>query len=142
LSLGNRSRNEREAGATREGASLNGGMEINKLIAACLVAGIVFFVAGLVGDNVIRVTVPAHTAINIATGSAPTAPSAPQVDPPIDSLLAQADAKRGEADTQKLGCIACHSFTKGGARRDRTQPVWRSWAGRMRIWRSMSTPPR
>jgi cytochrome c len=90
-------------------------MEINKLIAACLVAGIVFFVAGLVGDNVIRVTVPAHTAINIATGSAPTAPSAPQVDPPIDSLLAQADAKRGEADTQKLGCIACHSFTKGGA---------------------------
>lgn len=89
------------------------GMEINKLIGAVVVAGIVFFVTGLIGDNVIRATVPARTAIAIATGAAPAVATAPQADPPIETLLAQADAKRGEADTQKLGCIACHTFNQG-----------------------------
>jgi cytochrome c len=90
------------------------GMEINKLIAAVLVVGIVFFVAGLIGDNAIRVTAPTHTVINIAGNARPATPSAPAAEPPIEALLTQADAKRGEADTQKLGCIACHTFNQGG----------------------------
>jgi cytochrome c len=32
----------------------------------------------------------------------------------IDTLLASADEKAGQADTMKLGCIACHSFNEGG----------------------------
>jgi cytochrome c len=90
------------------------GIEVNKLIAAFLVVGIVFFLTGLIGDNVIRVTIPAHTAINIAGSAAPAAPSTPGAEPPIEALLAQADAKRGEADTQKVGCVACHTFNQGG----------------------------
>jgi cytochrome c len=32
----------------------------------------------------------------------------------FDKVLASADAKRGQADTMKLGCVACHSFNEGG----------------------------
>jgi len=88
-------------------------MEINKVIAAILVIGIVFFITGWIGDNLVYVTVPAHTAIKIAGGTAPAA-TTPAADPPVATLLAQADPKRGEADTQKLGCIACHTFNKDG----------------------------
>ena len=33
---------------------------------------------------------------------------------PIDERLASADPKLGEADTKKVGCVACHSFNEGG----------------------------
>jgi cytochrome c len=32
----------------------------------------------------------------------------------IGALLASADPKRGEEDTKKLGCVACHTFDQGG----------------------------
>ncbi len=32
----------------------------------------------------------------------------------FDTLLADANPKAGQADTMKLGCIACHTFTDGG----------------------------
>ncbi len=35
-------------------------------------------------------------------------------DSPIEARLASADSKVGEANTKKLGCIACHSFGEGG----------------------------
>ena len=47
-------------------------------------------------------------------GGAKPVASEPATEPPIEALLAQADAKRGEADTAKLGCVACHSFNEGG----------------------------
>jgi cytochrome c len=47
-----------------------------------------------------------------ATGK--TAAAAPAGDPPVETLLASADAKTGEEDTKKLGCIACHTFNQGG----------------------------
>ncbi len=33
---------------------------------------------------------------------------------PIETRLVSADPKLGEADTKKLGCVACHSFNEGG----------------------------
>jgi cytochrome c len=39
--------------------------------------------------------------------------SAPE-EPSIDMLLADADPKRGQADTLKYACMACHSFNEGG----------------------------
>ncbi len=33
---------------------------------------------------------------------------------PIETRLASADPKAGEADTKKVGCVACHSFAEGG----------------------------
>ncbi len=43
---------------------------------------------------------------------APAAESA-QAEP-IEALMATADPKRGQADTMKYACIACHTFTNGG----------------------------
>jgi len=91
-------------------------MEINKIIAAVLTAGILFFLAGFIGDNLVSETRPKQVAIKIdiptegPKGGAP----APAALPPIAVLLAKADPARGEDATKKVGCIACHTFTEGG----------------------------
>jgi cytochrome c len=91
-------------------------MEINKTIAAVLIAGIVFFLTGLIGDNLINEQPLKQIAIKIdvpteaPAGGAP----APEVLPPVAALLAKADPAGGEADTKKLGCVACHTFNQGG----------------------------
>jgi cytochrome c len=91
-------------------------MEVNKGIAAVLVAGIAFFLTGLIGDNLVRETVPEKPVLNIAT--APTAPTGggeakPAGPAPIAPLLALADAKSGDQSAHKI-CVACHTFDKGG----------------------------
>jgi cytochrome c len=91
-------------------------MEINKGVAAVLVAGIAFFLAGTVGVNLVvehRLEKPA-----IETPAAPGAAAAeaapkPQPLPPIAPLLAKADVATGEATVKKL-CSSCHTFTEGG----------------------------
>ena len=40
--------------------------------------------------------------------------AANEAEPPIAELLATADPARGQADTLKYACIACHTFTEGG----------------------------
>jgi cytochrome c len=91
-------------------------MEVNKAVAAVLVAGIAFFVAGWIGVNLVQENPPAKTAIAIeeptpsASGGAPAKPQLP----PIANLLATANPQAGQADTVKLGCVACHSFNEGG----------------------------
>ena len=89
-------------------------MEANKVVAAVLVAGIVFFVTGLVGDVLVRETVPKQTAIRIEVAQT-AAPGPPQTAalPPIAPLLAKADPAAGEAYAKRV-CAACHSFDEGG----------------------------
>ena len=96
-------------------------MEINKGVAAILVAGIAFFLAGTIGDALIHVNKPHAPAIKTeaaATAAAPGSGPAPTTGPaaalaPIGPLLASADAAAGEALTKKL-CAACHTFDEGG----------------------------
>lgn len=91
-------------------------MEVNKTIAAALIAGIVFFVTGTIGVNLVNETPLKQPAIKIdmPEPASPTGePAAPQLAP-IAALLAKADAAGGEADVKKLGCTACHSFNEGG----------------------------
>lgn len=91
-------------------------MEVNKAVAAVLVAGIAFFVTGWIGVNLVQENPPAKTAIKIEEPQAASpsgAPATPQL-PPIANLLASADPKAGEEDTKKLGCVACHTFNEGG----------------------------
>ena len=81
-------------------------MEVNKGIAAILVAGILFFLTGLIGDSLVRERLPEKPVLNIAT--APTAPTGggeakPAGPAPIAPLLASADAKSGD---QPVGVIA------------------------------------
>jgi cytochrome c len=91
-------------------------MEVNKAVAAVLVAGIAFFVTGLIGDNLIYQTEPAKPPISIqgvqpaaSTGGAPQ----PAQLPPIAPLLASANIQQGQQFVSTV-CAACHSFNKGG----------------------------
>ena len=90
-------------------------MEVNKGIAAILVAGIAFFVTGLIGDSLVREIPPEKTAVSIQ--SAPAAPASAEAKPealaPVAPLLAAADPAAGEALAKKL-CVACHTFNEGG----------------------------
>ena len=84
---------------------------------AFFLAGLlVFFLAGTIGINLVNEKPLQQTAIkiDIPTVAAPgAAPAAPEL-PPIAALLAKADPATGEADTKKLGCVACHTFNEGG----------------------------
>ncbi len=91
-------------------------MEVNKGIAAILVVGIVFFLTGLIGDNLVYKTLPAKPALDIKV-SAVTASSAeankPEPLQPIGPLLASADTAAGEQFVKQV-CTACHTFNEGG----------------------------
>jgi len=90
-------------------------LDVNKGIAAVLVAGIAFFITGLLGDNLIYEQLPAKPAIAVqvapeAAGGAPKAPAGPA---PIVPLLASADVQKGDTFVHRV-CTACHTFNKGG----------------------------
>ena len=89
-------------------------LELNKAAAAVLVAGIAFVGSGLLGQALISPTVPAkpHIPIPAEAGAPVAAAKAPE--PPIGVLMASASAADGEGLTKSQGCVACHSFTKGG----------------------------
>lgn len=91
-------------------------MELNKVVASVLVAGIAFFVAGTIGDNLVSQTRPAKPAIKIDVpeAAAPaTGGGAPEALPPIAALLAKADVAAGEKYAKNV-CSACHTFNDGG----------------------------
>lgn len=90
-------------------------MEVNKGVAAVLVAGIAFFMAGNIGVNLVRSDRPAKTAIKIETPEAAPAGGAPAEAPlpPLAPLLAKADIAAGEGYVKKV-CSACHSVNEGG----------------------------
>ncbi|HTC07343.1 MAG TPA: cytochrome c family protein [Acetobacteraceae bacterium] len=90
-------------------------MDVNKGIAAVLVVGIVFFLTGLIGDNLVTEIPPSKPALAIKTeAAAPSAEAAkPAPLPPVSPLLAGADPAAGEAYTKKI-CVACHTFNQGG----------------------------
>ena len=90
-------------------------MEVNKGIAAVLVAGIVFFLTGTIGVNLVNETRLEKSVLDIKV--APTAetaePAKPKPLPAIAPLLAKADPAKGEATVKKL-CTSCHTFNEGG----------------------------
>jgi cytochrome c len=88
-------------------------LEVNKAAAAVLVAGIAFFLSGLIGDTLVHPTPLKQVAIKIDVPAPPGA-APPAADPPIEALLASADPAKGQALTQQVGCVACHSFNQGG----------------------------
>ena len=90
-------------------------MEINKAVAAFLMAGIAFMGAGLISDALVHPKEFKGTAIKVDLPNQQTAAAAPaEAEPPIAVLLASADPARGEAGVKSSGCVACHSFNEGG----------------------------
>jgi cytochrome c len=89
-------------------------MEVNKGIAAVLVAGIIFFLTGMIADNLVDQTPLEKSVLKIAGApAAETAAPAPAELPPIAPLLAKADVGSGDKFVHTV-CTACHSFNDGG----------------------------
>lgn len=90
--------------------------EVNKGMAAILVAGIAYFLSGWIGATLVHDTKPEHEVLKIeGVAPAETAgePAKAEPLPPIEPLLAKADVVAGEATSKKL-CVSCHTFTEGG----------------------------
>jgi cytochrome c len=90
-------------------------MEVNKGIAAVLVAGIIFFLTGMIADNLVEQTPLEKSVLKIAGAPAAetNAAPAPAELPPIAPLLAKADVATGDKFVHTV-CTACHSFNDGG----------------------------
>ncbi|MCT4635691.1 MAG: cytochrome c family protein [Rickettsiales bacterium] len=90
------------------------GLELNKIIASVLVAGLIGMVAGNFADILY------HPKINVKPGYivevSETAQSVDsqevEVEVDIIALLAKADVNKGAKLVKK--CVMCHDFTKGG----------------------------
>ena len=91
------------------------GLELNKIAASILLAGVVaMLVANITDaiymphyhDNVRGYTAPVTITAPKATDAAPTEPIK------IGQLMAAADPARGQGDIKK--CAICHDFTDGG----------------------------
>jgi cytochrome c len=102
-----------------DGDEERGGMDslqANKVIAAVLVAGIGFFLTGLIADNLVQQTPLKQSVLKIAgvhAAATTTAAAKPEQLPPIAPLLAKADVQAGSKFVHTV-CTACHSFNEGG----------------------------
>ena len=91
-------------------------MEVNKAVAAVLMAGVAFLGSQLLADALVKPKLLHETAIKIDLPEAGGAAVAAKTEPeqPIAVLLASADPGRGEAGVKAQGCVSCHSFNEGG----------------------------
>src|SRR3546814_15475469 len=91
-------------------------MELNKIFAAVLVAGIIAMVTGFVAEQLMQPVPLEQDAYVVDTGQEPAqgeqAP-AEEALPDIGTLLASADPAAGQGLTRP--CHACHTFQQGGA---------------------------
>lgn len=91
------------------------GLELNKIAAGVLVAGLLAMIAGKVADGLYH---PVHEvekrgySIEVAEDAGSGA-AQQEEERSILPLLASADVVAGEAVTKK--CVSCHTFEKGGA---------------------------
>jgi cytochrome c len=91
-------------------------MEVNKIAASILTAGILFMVTGIIGDALVHPKRMEQSVLQIDTGAAPAATPAEREAPsiePIGPLLANANPDNGQAIARRA-CGACHSFDQGG----------------------------
>ena len=94
---------------------MSNSLELNKVFAAILTAGITFGVAGVIGRLIVHPTMPKESAIQVgepAPAQAVAAVAAPALEP-ISPLLAAANVQNGQQLAQRQ-CASCHSFNEGG----------------------------
>jgi cytochrome c len=94
---------------------MSNSLELNKIFAAILTAGVTFGMAGLVGRLIVHPTPLKESAIQIgepAPVQAVAAIAAPALEP-IAPLLAAANVQAGQQLAQRQ-CASCHSFNEGG----------------------------
>jgi cytochrome c len=89
--------------------------ELNKIMGAILGTCLGLLSLNIAANAIFHPAMPAKPGYDIAVPEKPKGDqkSGPaQQEPPIEQLLAKADAGRGETAHNK--CIACHTFDKGG----------------------------
>ena len=94
---------------------MSNSLEMNKIFAAILTAGVTFGAAGLIGRLIVHPTPLMESAIQIgepAPVQAIAAIAAPALEP-IAPLLAAANVQAGQQLAQRQ-CASCHSFNEGG----------------------------
>ena len=92
------------------------GLELNKIAAAVLVAGIIGMGAGILADALYEPEKPKARGYSVDVPAEGTATAAAPAEPQIVELgllLASASIDKGKETTKK--CASCHSFEKGGA---------------------------
>ena len=95
-------------------------MELNKLFAAVLLAGIIAMGSGFVAELLVHAEMPATKGWQVEVAAAPAGPGAANPPPatelePVTPLLASANLQNGEKLSR--ACAACHTFDKGGPNR-------------------------
>ena len=91
-------------------------LELNKLFAAPLVAGVVFMGAGILGEVVVHPHRLERAAIKLGEGAVAAAAPAAAVVAVLESispLLVAANVDTGRQLAQR-NCASCHSFNEGG----------------------------
>ncbi len=91
-------------------------MDVNKGIAAILIAGIAFFITGTIGTILVHTKPLDKPVLAIAIpepGGAGKEAAKPVVLAAIAPLLVKADLALGESTAKKL-CSQCHTFNEGG----------------------------
>ena len=96
------------AGILTTGFRIMASLELNKIVGAILLGGLVSMVTGFVAEELVK----PHGEIAETAAPASAAPSAPAVIEPVSGLIAKADVAAGQATAKK--CQTCHDFTKGG----------------------------
>ena len=89
-------------------------LELNKIAGGFLLAGVIGMFTGFLSDGLYSPKEVAKRGFSIEVAEAQAGETATVAEVDIGTLLAAADAKKGEGIAQKK-CTSCHSFEKGGA---------------------------
>jgi cytochrome c len=89
-------------------------LELNKVVAAVLVAGLVGMAAGNLSDILYKPNLNVKHGYKVEVTEVPVAGTVPAAEVKVDiiELLAKSSAESGAKLIKK--CTLCHSFTKGG----------------------------
>ncbi len=87
-------------------------LELNKIVGAGLLAGMVALVSGILADRLVSPGPAHHAAVAVPEGGPEAAPAA-EPEKPLPVLLASADAAAGQGVAKR--CASCHTFEQGGA---------------------------
>lgn len=93
---------------------MSSSLELNKIVGALLLAGLVAHVSGTIADFLVQPKPSeAHAAIPAGHEGGGQAPATPEILEPVSPLLASADPAAGAAVAKK--CATCHTFENGAA---------------------------
>ena len=89
-------------------------LELNKIAAAILMAGLIAMLTGKFADILYHPQEVAERGFSVEVAEVPAGGAVEEEEAPIDvaALMASADAAKGESLMKK--CAACHSFDAGG----------------------------